>query len=125
MSTDNRRKYLQILKMVFSDDPAVDVPIATRAIALLDEEQREEFMKFHAVIGGLFTFIKEEIDLVVAGLSEDFSDEDPRKWDMGDWGTFELAITGNKFEEIIRAYAHGKDNIKLIWKEIDSRLDLS
>lgn len=124
MSTDNRRKYLTILKMVFSDDPAVDAPIAQRAIALLDEKQREEFTAFHQVVGGMFAIIKREIDVVVEGLSEDFSDPDPRKWDMGDWGTFELAITGNKYEQVIRAYAHQQDNIRLIWNEIDNRLDL-
>jgi hypothetical protein len=122
--TDNRRKYLTILQKLYSDDPVVDGPIAYRAMQLLTPAEQEEFSAFQVDVGNIFVEFKEELDNDVQDLSDKFSHEDPRKWDMGDWATFELAITGHKWEEIIRAYAHGKQNIDLIWKEIENRLDL-
>lgn len=122
--TDNRRKYLPILKMLGSDDPAVDVPIATRAMALFTEKEQEEFFAFRVDVGHIFLEFHEELDQAVADLSDDFSNEDPRKWDMGDWATFEVAVTGHKWEEIIRSYAHQQPNIHLVWAEIEQRLDL-
>jgi predicted DNA-binding helix-hairpin-helix protein len=125
VSTEARQKFLPILRMMYSADPAVDHPIAQRALKQMDETQLEQFKDFQIDVGNLFIEFKEELDAEVEELSDDFSDPDPRKWSMGDWGTFEIAVTGSKYEEIIRAYAHGKENIHLIWKEIEQRLDLN
>lgn len=125
MSTEAKQKFLSILRMMYSDDPAVDQPIAQRALKAMDDTMREQFVAFQIDVGNIFIEVKEEIDAEVEDLSDDFSDPDPRKWTMADWGEFELAVTGNKYEEIIRAYAHQQENIHLLWKEIEQRLDLN
>lgn len=123
MSTDNRRKHLVILKDMYSGD-TVRIEMAHRALAFIEDAEREQFDAFQKTVGDIFITVKDELSDAVADLGDDYSDPDPRKWNAADWAIFELAINGHKYEAILRTYAAGLPNIHLIWKEIDSRLEL-
>ena len=98
---------------------------ALRACEFMQPKERVAFATFQVDVGNLFLELKDELDEAVANLGDDFSDPDPRKWDMDDWLTFEVAVKGHKYEEIIRRYGSGEQNIDLIWKELSNRLHLS
>lgn len=122
--TDNRRKHLTIVKNMYSGDTILQ-SMAIKACDKMEDKERVAFATFQVDVGNIFVELKEELDEAVEGLSEDFSDGDPRKWSMDDWLTFEVAVTGHKYEEIIRLYANGQPNIHLIWQELENRLSLS
>lgn len=122
--TDNRRKYLVILKDMYSGDQ-VRIEMAHRALQFIEGEEREAFEAFQRDVGNVFIEVKEELDQALDDLADHCPEEtDPRKWNAVDWAVFELAIAGHKYETILRTYAAQLPNIHLIWKEIDSRLDL-
>ena len=122
--TDNRRKHLAILKNMYSGD-RVQIEMAHRALDQVEEAEREQFYQFQRDVGNVFIEIKEELDQALEDLGDYCPEEtDPRKWNAADWAMFEIAINGHKYEQILRTYAAGLPNINLIWKEIDSRLDL-
>lgn len=122
--TDNRAKHLEIVKNLYSGDTVL-AGSAIRACEFMEEAEIDEFGNFQTEVGNLFVDLHTELDEAVANLGDDFTDPDPRKWDMDDWLTFEVAIKGHKYEEIIRRYAGGKQNIDLIWKELSNRLNIS
>lgn len=122
--TDNRRKHLTILKNMYSGD-TVQIEMAHRALEQIEPEERKQFLQFQRDVGNVFLEVREELDQALEDLGDYCPEEtDPRKWDAADWATFEIAIAGHKYEQILRTYAAQLPNIHLIWKEIDSRLDL-
>lgn len=122
--TDNRRKYLVILKDMYSGDQ-VRIEMAHRALGFLSEEERATFDQFQKDVGAVFMEVREELDKSLEELADVCPEEtDPRKWNAVDWAVFELAIAGHKYETILRTYAAQLPNIHLIWKEIDTRLEL-
>ena len=124
MSTDNRKKHLTILKNMYSGDQIM-LEAAHKALAPMEEEEREQFNQFQVDVGNIFIEVREELDQAIDDIADVCPDEtDPRKWNAVDWAVFELAIAGHKYEEILRTYAACLPNIHLIWKEIDTRLDL-
>lgn len=123
IQTDNRRKHLEILKNMYSGD-RVRIEMAHRALNLIEEDERTAFDSFQREVGNVYLEVTKDVVEVIEGLGDNFSDEDPRKWNAADWAVLELAINGHKYENIIRTYAAGLPNLQLIWKEIDQRLDL-
>lgn len=122
--TDNRRKHLVILKDMYSGDQ-VRIEMAHRALSFIQDEERDEFNAFQVDVGNVFIEVKEELDQALEDLGDYCPEEtDPRKWGAADWAMFEIAIAGHKYETILRTYAAQLPNIHLIWKEIDTRLDL-
>ena len=122
--TDNRRKHLEILKNMYSGD-RVRIEMAHRALSFVEGDERDAFNAFQVDVGNVFIEVKEELDQVLEDLADRCPEEtDPRKWNAADWAVFELAITGHKYERILRTYAAGLPNIDLIWAEIDGRIDL-
>jgi hypothetical protein len=123
VEVDNRRKYLTILKNLYSGDRTL-VSMAGRAKAKFEEAEHEAFNAFQVDVGALFLDLKEELDQGIEDLGE-FSDPDPAKWDFDDWFQFQNAIAGHKFEEIYHLMATRQPNVHLIWTELENRLDIS
>lgn len=124
MSKDYRRKHLTILKNMYSGEQIM-IEAAHKAVAQFEPGEQEAFNQFQVDVGHVFIEVKEELDQALTDIADVCPDEpDPRKWNAVDWAVFELAIAGHEYEEILRTYAAQLPNIHLIWKEIDSRLDL-
>lgn len=118
MAYPNKSKFIALYRAMQSDHPSADVTLKS-----LDEDQKKLFFgKFMMDAGNAFLEIKDELDRAIGEMGDDFSSEDPRKWDSLDWGIFNAAVTGHRYETILRYYAAGRPNMHLIWGEIESRL---
>lgn len=96
---------------------------AGNAIGRMDEEETKEFEATQKIVGDIFIELMEELDEGLEELADACPHEpDPREWDLSDWMTFELAISGHKYEEFYRTYATQENNIHLVWKEIEERI---
>lgn len=124
IAEDNRRKYLTILQNLYSGDRVL-IEMGKRAQTKFEEGEQEVFNAFAIDVGALFIELKEELDQGLEDMADAFPEEtDPRKWDDRDWVVFHLAVLDHPFEEIYTTMAQGKENIDLIWKELENRLDL-
>lgn len=122
--TDYRKKHLTILKNMYSGEQIM-IEAAHKAVSQFEPGEQEAFNQFQVDVGNVFIEVKEELDQALEDIADVCPEEsDPRKWNAVDWAVFELAIAGHRYEEILRTYAAQLPNIHLIWKEIDSRLDL-
>lgn len=117
MSYPNKSKFIALYRAMQTSHPSADIGLKS-----LDEEQREQFDQFVKDAGNAFLEIKDELDVAIGELGDDFSHMDPRNWDGVDWEAFYRRVSGHKYEMILRLYAEGKPNIHLIWKEIENRL---
>lgn len=125
IAEDNRRKYLTILQNLYSGDKTL-IDMAKRAQGKFEEGEQEAFNAFAIDVGNMFIELKEELDQGLEDIADYCPEEtDPRKWDIGDWATFEIAVAGHKFEDIYRTMAKCEDNINLIWAVIEDRLGIS
>lgn len=119
-----QQKYLLLLKTLY--DPKAgrqEKESVSKALAELTETEQVEFNDFQHVVGEHFLKIREELDKGLDDLADAFPDEsDPRKWDVGDWMRFGMAIEGHKYQELYSTYANQQPNIHLMWAEIESRL---
>lgn len=120
----NKAKYVTMLKVMYSDLPQqAELDAVNKAIHELTETEQVEFNNFQHTVGEVFLKVREELDAGLEEMAGHFPDEtDPRKWDIGEWYMFDLAIAGHKYEELYRTYAEQKPNLHLMWKEIETRL---
>jgi len=113
-----QNKFLAIYKASLSGHPSGAVGMKS-----LSTEDQAEFNTFMFDVGALFEELKEELDQGLEDLADACPEEtNPRKWDDGDWANFYGAVSGHRFEEIYTLMAEGKENIHLIWKELEKRL---
>ena len=113
-----RNKFLAIYKASLAGHPSAAVGQKS-----LSAEDEELFKQFIFDVGALFTEIREELDQGLEDLADDCPEEtDPRKWNEHDWYQFTFAVKNHKFREIYTLMAQGKENIHLIWREIEARL---
>jgi len=119
-----QQKYLLLLKTLY--DPTAgdqDRFAVGRAIHALTETEQVDFNNFQHYVGEHFLKIKEELDKGLDELADEFPEEtDPRKWDVGDWYLFDVAVAGHKYENLYRTYAMQQPNIHLMWEEIEKRI---
>lgn len=121
---DNRRKYLTILKGLYSGD-RVQIEMSGKSMQFFEPEEQEAFSTFQFDVGNLFVELKEELDKYLEAIADYCPEEpDPRKWGPADWAEFDLAVAGYKYEDILRTYAAGIPNIHLIWAVIEDRLGI-
>lgn len=125
MSDFDKRKHLTILKALYSGR-RLEIESAHKAQKLFEEGEPEVFWQFQIDVGNLFVELKEELDKKLEDIADYCPEEiDPRKWTGPEWQMFEAAIEGYEFENILRTYASGVENIKLIWEVIEDRLNVS
>ena len=119
-----KESHLAILKTLYgAGADNVVRGTAGKAIERMEESEQKEFSAFQQLVGELFIELMEELDKGLEDLADACPHEpDPRKWDLSDWVTFELAIFGHKYEELYRTYAKQEENKHLVWKEIEARL---
>ena len=117
MTYPNKSKFISLYRAAQSGHPSAEVGLKS-----LDEEQKKLFDQFVFDAGAIFLEIRDELDAVIDGLGDDFTDSDPRNWTGVDWQAFRAGIEGHRYEEILSLYAEGKPNIHLLWGEIESRL---
>lgn len=120
----SEQKYLLLLKTMY--DPTAgkqELAAVGKAIAELSETEQVDFNNFQHKVGEVFLQIQADLDKGLEEMADDFPDEtDPRKWDVGDWMRFGMAIEGHKFQEFYSTYANQQPNLHLVWKEITDRL---
>jgi hypothetical protein len=122
--TDNRKKHLTVLKSMYSGEQT-QIEMASRALSAMEEEERAVFNQFQVDVGNIFIEVKEELDQGLEDIADACPEEpDPRKWNGPEWQMFNAAVEGHRYEQIYKLYAWQQPNIALIWREIDSRLDL-
>lgn len=113
-----QNKWLALYKATLSGHPSAEVGMKS-----LSTEDRELFNQFVWDVGALFTEIREELDQGLEDLADSCPEEtDPRKWDVIEWSTFHKAVYGHKYAEIYTLMAQDKENIHLVWREIENRL---
>lgn len=120
----NKAKYVAMLKVLYAGNAGKqELEAVSKAIAELTETEQVEFNNFQHTVGEHFLKVREELDEGLEVMADEFPEEtDPRKWDVGDWYLFDVAVAGHKYEHLYRTYAMQQPNIHLVWKEIESRL---
>ena len=123
--TVDKRKFLTILKNLYSEDRVL-VGMGQRAQKLFEEEEHEAFQQFQVDVGAIFLELKDELDQGLEDLAPVHPEEpDPRKWDLADLALFHEVTKSHKFYEIYRTMVTGQPNIDLIWEELEARIDFS
>ena len=117
MSYPNKSKFIAIYKAMQGGHPSGAVGLKS-----LDEGDKKLFDKFVFDAGAIWLEIKDELDEAIESLGDGFSDPDPRKWEPLDWWEFNAGIEDHPLAEILKLYAEGKQNMHLIWEEIEKRL---
>lgn len=117
MSYPNKSKFIALYRAMQTNHPSAQVGLKS-----LDEHQKKLFDQFVFDAGAIFLEVKDELDEAVAGLGDNFSDPDPRKWDALDWWEFYAGIEDHPHKEILIKFAKDEPNLDLIWKEIENRL---
>lgn len=119
-----KESHLAILKTLYgAGADNVVRATATKAIERMEEKEKEEFSAFQKLVGDTYIQLMEDLDTGLEELADACPHEpDPRKWDLSDWVTFDLAVFGHKYEELYRTMAKQESNIQLVWKEIENRL---
>ena len=117
MSYPNKSRFIALYRAMQSEHPTAKAQYDS-----LTEVMRVDFDNFVFDAGAIFLEIKDELDEAIEGLGDNFSDEDPRKWNALDWWEFYAGIEDHPLKEILIKYAKGENNLPLIWKELEARL---
>lgn len=120
-------KHIALLKTLYGPSTTpTDLKMVQRAVSQMEEAEQETFTKLQVEAGDAFVALMEDLDTELEKLADEFPDEqDPRKWKLADWVTFDLAVFGHEYEELWRTYAKQEPNIHLVWAKVLERLEAS
>jgi len=118
VSYPNKTRFIALYRAMQTGHPTAQTQYKS-----LGKDQQEKFDQFVFDCGAVFLELKDELDQGLEDLADYCPEEtDPRKWHSGEWITFHQAVEGHKFQEIYTLMAQGKENIHLIWQEVEKRL---